>query len=504
MSRHKQEDVTEPAEHHIQPFTPEDLELARNQFPDEKLASRALEKFARANWSSYPDKWFWKDNYRMICGKDVWYCDGRQPAINQVRSALKRNRHRIVLDKPLTLSEIDEQKPTSLANLVAHKSENQWALPRDHPRHLLNFPQEILDFIFEFTLSIMYHTISPDVITTNNKLFYKMHQTYTLDGQRYLGHNYGSDHTEDMYSPPLSSISSEQRYDEQGEYFVLHKVYRPLIDATLLRVCKSISTQATKVLYGGNVFQFLMTENFKWGRLKLLIGNKIYPKLSAWDMNLHRPGGPTEEVSQRIIQKAIRAIESQIPVIDLNDLIYHDYFARFLHTIGPTKAAMIKSLHFSGQVKLHICFPNNNTCRPTGRHSCDEDLIKGFLFHVPFINKFCTSLQRLVISIKEDYETTYPRPFGSDEEERQRQSDARLRRFLENDIRQLKTVRYLEVYKVLKHEPWGPYYELNREKIECAEKTEAWFKERAHQWVHAELEMKKCDAGMQNMTIGGE
>ena len=36
---------------------------------------------------------------------------------------------------------IDRPKKKGLQRLVAHQSESKWALPRDHDRHLLNFPQ---------------------------------------------------------------------------------------------------------------------------------------------------------------------------------------------------------------------------------------------------------------------------------------------------------------------------------------------------------------------------
>ena len=39
---------------------------------------------------------------------------------------------------------IDRPKKKGLQSLVAHQSEGKWALPRDHDRHLLNFPQDKL------------------------------------------------------------------------------------------------------------------------------------------------------------------------------------------------------------------------------------------------------------------------------------------------------------------------------------------------------------------------
>lgn len=36
---------------------------------------------------------------------------------------------------------IDRPKKKGLQKLVAHQSESEWALPQDHDRHLLKFPQ---------------------------------------------------------------------------------------------------------------------------------------------------------------------------------------------------------------------------------------------------------------------------------------------------------------------------------------------------------------------------
>lgn len=56
----------------FEPYTPEDLAFARLQFPEEKLASRTLEKYARANWhGGVSNRWFWKDNHRYTCGEGM-------------------------------------------------------------------------------------------------------------------------------------------------------------------------------------------------------------------------------------------------------------------------------------------------------------------------------------------------------------------------------------------------------------------------------------------------
>lgn len=422
------------------------------------------------------------------------------PRSKKVTNEIDGKKYLISLHDPSSLSEIDQPKPVSLRRLVAHKSEKQWALARENPHHLLEFPQgttlfyhlfnlnancfvkEILDLIFEFTLIDKNHTISPDVTTTNKNLAYKMHQTYTLDGRRRT-HVYYSRNSE-----TLSTIVSEQRYDSEGKYFVLHKVYRQMIDATLLRVSKSICTQATKMLYGGNVFRFSMTEISKKGYSRMMVGDELHPKFKRlswqnWTQNF-----------KAIIQNAIDEVERQVPTLNLSFYVYHDHFARFLHAVGSAKAAMIKDLHFNGVIKVHLC----DLCG-AGRNTCEEDLIDNLKVYIPLINKFCTNLQNLVINIREDYKDS---GYGSnvDLEARRLEADLKLRSILENEFRELKTVRSLKVYRL---EPgrYGDYSWTPTEKMEAGEETEAWFKKRADRWLHEELEMEKSRRGVENMII---
>lgn len=146
------------------PYTPDDLVEARRLFPEEKLPSRALEKFAHARWlGTSSNRWFWKDNCRYTCGdgmlrsleqpnifqdllltliiSDIIYSQIWVPRTKEVRCPYNYKKYLVPLGGPPTLSQIDVSKPPRLSKLIAHKSEMQWNLPRDHPRHLLNFSQ---------------------------------------------------------------------------------------------------------------------------------------------------------------------------------------------------------------------------------------------------------------------------------------------------------------------------------------------------------------------------
>lgn len=122
--------------------------------------------------------------------------------------------------------------------------------------------------IFGFILATKDFDTSLHVTTTNKKIKYKVYQNHTPSGLR-------SNFKPCAKLLPLSTIITKENYDEKGEYFVFHKVFRPTIDATLLRVCKSINTQATKLLYGNNVFQFLMREIGERGEPNFLGEDKL-------------------------------------------------------------------------------------------------------------------------------------------------------------------------------------------------------------------------------------
>ncbi|TGO52430.1 hypothetical protein BCON_0141g00010 [Botryotinia convoluta] len=486
------------------PYTPEDLVEARRQFPGEKLASRALEKFSHANWQGWSsNRWFWKDDCRYTCGddflltliiSDIIYNQIWVPRTKEVRCPFDYKKYLIPLGGPPTLSQIDIPKPQRLSKLLAHKSEMEWGLPRGHPRHLLNFPQEILDAIFGFTLSTQDYILSPDVSTTNKVHKYgdsKLHQTYTLGRMSYDMALPNTPHVESLV---VSTVIHEQRYDAQGKYFVLRRVCRHLIDATILRVCKSICDQGTKLLYAGNEFQFSTTKIGKLGAPTSLFEGRLYPNsLSNRSFCQGRDDQKATEGRQTIADDAINIIENRTPVLELDFDMYHDLFVRFLRVIGSSKAAMIKTLNFSGPVKKHHC-SQDSSC--TKAHKwCEDDLIESLLLYITLINRFCTNLQKLVIVMRKDYETSDSfrgSRTSYDYDERERQCYARLQAFLENQIRELNTVQYLQVY------------EDDRDEVECAKDTEAWFSERTRQRGLEALEKAKLQSRMQALTVGND
>ncbi|KAM0130979.1 hypothetical protein ACHAO1_007572 [Botrytis cinerea] len=477
----------------FEPYTPEDLAFARLQFPEEKLASRALEKYARTNWRGRGNnRWFWKDNHRYACGEDIVYHQIWVPRARKVRCPYNYKKYLVPLGGPPTLSQIDTPKPRRISKLVAHQSETGWGLPRNHPRHIFNFPQEILDSIFGFTLSTQDHTILPDVSTSNRVHKYrdsKFHQSYTLGGR--MSENTTSSYTSEVGTLGLSTVIREQRYDSKGKYFALRRICRHLIDATILRVCKSIGDQGTKLLYAANEFEFLTTKTGELGASDSLVKRVLYPNSpSMREFCQGRDDPEAVDVRQKIARDAIIIVENRTPVLDLDVDMHQDLFVRFLRAIGPCKAAMIKTLHFTGQIKEHHCSPDSS-CTKIDKY-CQDDIIESLLLYITLIKRFCTNLQKLVITIRKDYDTSdsfRSRPTQFDWNERETHSYARLQNLLETEIRGLSTVQHLQVYEDI------------QEKVECAKATEEWFSERTRQRGLKDLEKAKLESRMQDFDI---
>ncbi|KAF8850568.1 hypothetical protein BDZ45DRAFT_751570 [Acephala macrosclerotiorum] len=60
---------------------------------------------------------------------------------------------------------------------------------------------------------------------------------------------------------------------------------------------------------------------------------------------------PTED----LIYLTLSEIRDREPETSLAGWVYYDHFLRFLWTIGPKNAALIKTLRFSGVIKFHTC-----------------------------------------------------------------------------------------------------------------------------------------------------
>ncbi|KAF7891652.1 hypothetical protein EAF00_007954 [Botryotinia globosa] len=463
-----------------------------------ELASRANEQMAQGRLGIiHEDEFFWKNGERYVYGPDIDYYDKKVPQYKEEWH--NYDCYYVSTMRNTSLSYVDRMKPN--LGLVTHMSERQWHLPRSHPYHLLNFPQEILDLILVFTLVIEDHTITPDVTLSNKRSAYKMSRSYTLDGKRYEPPDFSN--SEDFDHPvPLSTIITKKHHDSKGAYFMLHKVYRPTIDATILRVCKTISVQGTRMLYEKNVFQFSMTQVHSAGCPGYLAFGKVH-KGNVTLKPFTRRSTTYGSNPSRFFSKAFRAIQKKFSIYDLEDYLYHDHFIRFLRAIGPAKAAMIKKLHFRGRIVTHKCGGLERGL------DCEDGLYESLCLYIPLINKFCTSLQEMVIGIGED-KVYFPIYLSQSRASNKFEALTEL-------LKTLKTVRLLEIYQWKEAEPnytiiepgtvkiIHTFPELHRGRVlELERKVTLWFKERAHKWEHEEIERQKLLRLWRRHTIGEE
>ncbi|KAF5870321.1 uncharacterized protein Bfra_009705 [Botrytis fragariae] len=486
-----------PREHinNLPPMTQDDLDAARKEFPEERLPSRALEKYAKKHWIE--GRYFWKDNFRYVCGADIQYFTATIPRYERKTSHSPRKRTYHVAKNTPTLAMIDQPKKRGLQKLIAHQGESEWALPQDHQRHLLKFPQEIIDAISGWVLTIKDHAITPDVTTSDWAQVFKSHKTYSLDGEQSLKSELS-----------FNTVITHPCKDQEGTYFELRKVYRPRIDATLLRVCKRFRDNATKLLYKENVFHFATVDWSATGspiswinceNARERIGNDldfIQHPLSETPLLLTQfhdtwPFGSFEP-DYLAVNDAVRLIESSgTPVLEDCRFAYsyHDHFFRFLQTIGKEKAKMLKTLQFSGTVVLHKCHGNDLVHFP--KFKCPKDLVDTLRLYIPIINMLCTGLERLVIEVQKDPHLDWPLLLelgflDSGMSVHQKYITS----VLEGDLRKLKTVKILEVYEVFEVEDAASAAEpsvdnpeprklMKREKLDIAEPAIVWFRDRA-------------------------
>jgi hypothetical protein len=167
--------------------------------------------------------------------------------------------------------------------------------------------------------------------------------------------------------------------------------------------------------------------------------------------------------------------------MSLSGWVYYDPFLRFLHSIGPKKFLLIKSLKFSGIIKLHIC--GGNGCR----NKCADDLVLSLEVYIPIIISLLPNLAKMTIYAAKDQ---LPGPQSLITGEDSPTFEDRLLHILEKDIRTISSLKVLEVL------------DAEGEKLTCAEPTLMWFKERAakraHQRFLANLAEKKAAMVIEN------
>ncbi len=97
----------------------------------------------------------------------------------------------------------------------------------------------------------------------------------------------------------------------------------------------------------------------------------------------------------QLVQVGISDIQNQTALTSLSGWVYYHSF-RFLHTIRPKKFPLIKSLEFSGLVKLHTC--RWGVCKG----KCDDDLVLSLELYIPVISSLLPNVEKVIIHTRED------------------------------------------------------------------------------------------------------
>ncbi|KUJ14235.1 uncharacterized protein LY89DRAFT_736283 [Mollisia scopiformis] len=349
--------------------------------------------------------------------------------------------------KKQTIAMIDKPKPTDMSTMVAHPSEQGWNLPVGHVRHFLKFPIDIRLSIFDRVLTLSKaETIAPRAVTSNWKRF--------IDQPRFVVHNKEGE----TYEQGTPVVIETHQTDEDGEYTQLNYVYFKAIDASCLRVCKQFYQEGSSLLYGNNSYAFGMV-------------NKHYhtsPPSYFHGSGEHRPD-PRKPLATHLtgaIARSMPKIHKRSHVKSLPGWIYYDSFLRFLWTITPRNTAMLRSLIFTGNVKIHHC--DRSLC-PAG--GCEDSIIKSLRLYIPFFNTFCPNLKYLAIQAKEDVVQPGP-PYPLRPGEPANRDEA-LQRFLD-ELRNIVSLQKLVVI------------DESQQPLQIAKSTMEWFNHRTNERARAE------------------
>ncbi|KAE9370754.1 hypothetical protein N431DRAFT_468776 [Stipitochalara longipes BDJ] len=439
-------------------------ELAEESYPDDDTTTA----WNRYIFENECEGIFFTDNEgkRYIWGKEIRYSimKGHNGGKGWVEMwATRRDGHRPDDRKyarrryPLTLKQINRPKREEVAAVVKHPSESGWSLPVEHERHFNRFPEEIRRLIFEFALTLPdLYFLQPFVVTCNWVRRWCPSDYIVRTGTQ--NKDFSDQHRSMVWAP---------RQDADGPYTEILRVYRKPIDASFLRTSKALWEMGNKILYGGNEFYFRMNNpSCLWSPPSLMARGKVYRP------NAYKPEKWEDWKDQ--VDKIITQIENQVPLRGLTGWAYYDPFLRFLYTIGPENARLLKSLRFEGNIKLHLCAVD---CTARSR-ICDDDLVWSLHLYIPFILKFCPAVEKLTLFVEEDvrsvtnmqlYPVDHPLTY-----------QAALLPLLCNEIREIGALKEIAILT-------GDDMDLD-----FVEPAVHWFKERTQKWAYNAVEQMRA------------
>lgn len=222
------------------------------------------------------------------------------------------------------------------------------------------------------------------------------------------------------------------RRDKYGAYSEIRHVFQAAIDATVLRTCKHFYHTGINMLYSKNTLSFYMPDR-AW--------KESPPTLPPGQLDVlfrPEPGKPARDNWETETSRAIALIDSRVAAGQLPGYLFYDPFLRFIHFIGPKNSARIKSLEFNGFVKRHSC--SSKYCNKPSV----EKFIPSICFYIPFIKRFCTGLEKLVLHAEEDSLVCEEGPVAPQDVVPATHAEAMIP-LLENEIRTISTLKELEI-----------------------------------------------------------
>lgn len=244
--------------------------------------------------------------------------------------------------------------------------------------------------------------IHPDVVSRNSVRYFKL-QSFVVSSAR----------TRIAVSKLETQLHFSAGFDRDGTYDVIREVKRPLIDSAILQVCTRFADTAIRPLYRDNTFMFRL-KTFRESNTAIGAYPKSLIYLSSLGKSVldHRkPEKPRcllrrqfSAAAQKMIDDVIfqirgGRIENTIPGKILSDIpgwAWFDQFLRFIITISPKNAAMIRDITFIGTVKRvgpSVIYLNE---------ACNEDFPQLLLLYIPFLRAFFPNLRKLTLELEQD------------------------------------------------------------------------------------------------------
>jgi hypothetical protein len=281
--------------------------------------------------------------------------------------------------------------------------------------------------------------IIPQVVTCNWKRLWAS-TTHNIDWRQ------ETDDDVTKHKPKAST----QRNDSNGSFFELRLIERRAIDASLLRACSEFYKIGSGLLYGNTFYFQLSTPGYEDSPPSM-----VNRKQLIWRPNPHKPS-MNDRRRDKKVQKVIAEIRAQAHLLKLSGWAYYDPFLRFLYAIGPVNAALLKKVELCGVVRLHHC-TRANCERP-----CTDDLVHCLHLYIPIIKAVCIGLHKLILYAEEDVngdhqlilqqDTDQDSDEGEDgasniDEHFVTPTEVALRPLLENELRQVQSLRKIEVFR---------------------------------------------------------